>query len=87
MVEQFVGRIKEINEELKSQVKSTQAKAAELYKSARLQSTMVFGLDDKPIAGVNAPSITSLAIATHASSISITLNPLVRSIANKQKYE
>lgn len=86
-MEQFAGRIKEVDEELESQVKSTQAKAAKLYKSARLQSAMVFGLDDEPIAGVDTPSNTSSATATRASSTSIALNPLARSTVNKRKHE
>lgn len=69
-VEQLAERIKAVDEELESQVKSIQAEAAELYESARLQSAMVFGLDDEPIPGVDAPSNTSSA-ATRASSASL----------------
>lgn len=86
-MEQFAGQIKEVDEELKSQVKSLQAKAVELFESARLQSAMVFGLNDEPIPGVDALSNASSDIATCASSVSIVLNPLTRSSANKRKHK
>lgn len=86
-VEQFAERIKAVDEELESQVKSSQAKAAELFESARLQSAMVFGLDDEPIPGVDAPSNASSATAARTSSTSIALNPLARSTAHKRKHE
>lgn len=48
---------------------------------------MVYGLDDKPIAEVDALSNISSATATCASPTLIALNPLARSTANKQKHE
>lgn len=87
VVEQFAQRVKEVDEELESQVKWSQAKAVELYESARLQSAIVFGLDDEPIPELDAPSNTSSATATRASLTSIALNPLARSTAQKRKYK
>ena len=84
-VEQFAQRIKAVDQELETQVKSQQAKAAELFESARAQSAMVFGLDDEPIPGVDAPSNSSTAAPR--SSSSIALNPLARATANKRKRE
>lgn len=81
-VEQFAGRIKAVQDELDEQVKSSKAKSAELYESARIQSAMVFGLDDELIPGVDAPSNS----ATHAGP-SIALNSLARVAANKRKRE
>lgn len=81
-VEQFAGRVKAIQDELDEQVKTSKAKSAELYESARVQSAMVFGLDDEPIPGVDAPSNS----ATQAGP-SIALNPLARVAANKRKRE
>ena len=57
----------------------------ELFESARVQSAMVFGLDDEPIPGVDAPSNSSTTVPR--SSSSIALNPLARATANKQKRE
>lgn len=66
-------------------VKSTQAKVAELYKSACLQSAIIFRLDNKLIAEVDILSNILSTTTTHVSSISIALNLLVHSIFNKQK--
>lgn len=41
-----------IQDELELAVKDKQTQAAELFEAAKLQSAMVFGLDDKPIAGI-----------------------------------
>ncbi len=87
ILKKFAEWIKEIDEELESQVKFSQAKAVELFKSACLQSSMVFGLDNKPILGVDASSNTLLAVAIRVFSTSIALNPLVCLSANKQKYK
>lgn len=81
-MQQFAGRIKEVDEELKSQLKSTQAKAVELYKFACLQSAMVFGLDNELIVGVDTLSNTPSVTTIRASLISITLNPLICSTCN-----
>lgn len=86
-MEQFAKRIKAVDEELESQVKSSQAKALKLFESTLLQNAIVFGLDDEPIPQVDAPSNSSSAIATCAFLASIALNPLARSIAYKQKYK
>ena len=86
-MEQFPKRIKAVDEELESQVKSSQVKAAELFESACLQNEMVFELDNKLISGFDAPSNSSSATVTRALSASIYLNPLAYSIAQKQKYK
>lgn len=80
-VEQFAGRVKAVQDELDEQVKTSKAKSSELYETARLQSAMVFGLDDEPIPGVDAPSSASQGGS------SIALNPLARVAANKRKRE
>lgn len=72
---------------MESQIKSLQAKTAELFESACLLSAMVLGLEDEPILGVDVPSNTLFSIATCVSSASIALNPLARSSANKQKHK
>ncbi len=82
-VKQFAESIKVIDEELESQVKLSQAKAAELFESACFQIARVFELDDEPISGVNALSNSSSATAARASSVSIALNPQARSTAHK----
>lgn len=87
VVKQFAGQIKEVNEELEFQVKFSQAKAIELFESACLQSAMVFGLDDESISRVEALSNTPSATEIYAFSVSIALNPLACSTANKQKHE
>ena len=74
-VDQFSKRLKMVEKELDTQVKSQKEHAAELYEAARLQSAMAFGLDNKPILGVDAPSNSS-GIRTASSSIS--LNPVAR---------
>ncbi|MCJ1348862.1 hypothetical protein MMC31_007095, partial [Peltigera leucophlebia] len=84
-VEKFAQRIKAVGQELETQVKSQQAKAAELFESACVQSAMVFGLDDEPIPGVDAPSNSSIAAPRLSSSIA--LNLLARATANKRKRE
>lgn len=62
-------------------MKTSKAKSSKLYKTARLQSAMVFGLDDEPIPGVDAPSSASQG------GLSIALNPLARVVANERKRE
>lgn len=84
-VEQFAQRIKAVGQGLGTQVKSQQAKAAELFESARVQSAMVFGLDDEPIPGVDAPSNSSIAAPRFSSSIALNLR--ARATANKRKRE
>lgn len=84
-VEQFAQRIKAVDQELDAQVKSQQAKAAELFESARVQSAMVLGFDDEHIIGVDAPSNSSIAAPRF--SPSIALNPLARATANKRNRE
>ena len=84
VVEQFAGQIKTVEEEIANQVKTQQAKAVELFESARLESSMVFGIDDEPIPGVDAPSSSNNAAR---SCRSIALNPLARVAANKRKRE
>lgn len=74
-VEQFSKRLKMVEEALDTQVKSQKEHAVELYEAARLQSAMAFGLDDKPILGVDAPSNSS---GLRTASSSISLNPLGR---------
>lgn len=81
-VKQFAQRIKAVDQELDAQVKSQQAKAAESFESARVQSAMVFGLNDEHITGVDAPSNSSIAAPRFSSSIA--LNPLARATANKR---
>ena len=48
-VEQFAGRMETVQKDLDEQVKDKKANAAEMFEAARLQSDMVFGLDDEPI--------------------------------------
>lgn len=84
-MEQFAQRIKAVDHELDAQVKSQQAKAAELFESACVQSAMVFGFDDEHITGVDAPSNSSIAAPRFSSSIA--LNPLARATAKKRKRE
>ena len=84
-MEQFAQRIKAIDQKLETQVKSQQAKTAELFESAYMQSAMVFGLDNELIPGVDA--LSNLLTATPRSSSSIALNPLACATANKQKCE
>lgn len=86
-MENFAGQIKEVDKELESQIKFSQAKVAELFESVHLQSTMVFGLNDEPIPGVDSPSNAPSAAGICASSAFIALNPLARLTANKQKHE
>lgn len=72
---------------MESQIKSSQAKVAELFESVHLQSTIVFGLNDELIPGVDSPSNTSSAAGICASLAFISLNPLARLTANKEKHE
>lgn len=51
-VEQFAIRMNTVQDELESAVKDKQTQAAELFEAAKLQSAMVFGLNDEPIAGI-----------------------------------
>lgn len=64
-----------------------QIKAIEFFELVCLQNVIIFNLDNKPISKVdvllNAPS--TIKICTFLASI--TLNPLVYLIANKQKYK
>lgn len=87
VVKNFAGQIKDVDEELESQVKSSQVRAAELFESAHLQSAMVFGLDDEPIPGVDALSNALSVVGTRTSSASIALNLLARLTANKRKHK
>ncbi len=48
-MEQFADQIKAIEKEIANQTKTQQAKVAKLHKSGRLQSSMVFDIDDEPI--------------------------------------
>ena len=72
---------------MESQVKFLQAKAVKLFESACLQSVMVYGLDDKPIPGVDTPSNAPSAMETHTSLVFIALNPLACLTANKRKHK
>ena len=58
-------------------IKDKQTQAAELFEAAKLQSAMVFGLDDEPIAGIESmPGVVT------GSNASIALNS-----ARKRKRE
>lgn len=83
-VEQFADRLKVVDDELANQVKTQKAKAAELFQSARLQSALVFGLDDEPILGIDASSSLS---GVSRSGGSNALNSLARLAVNKRKRE
>lgn len=66
-VEKFGERMDAIQKNLDSAVKDKQAQAAELFEAAKLQSEMVYGLDDEPISGVEAaanlgPSSRTIAL-------------------------
>lgn len=71
-----------VKKKLDTQVKSQKEHAAELYEAARLQSAMAFGLDDKPILGVDAPSNSS---GLRTASSSISSNPVARAATLKRK--
>lgn len=69
-VEQFAIRFNTVQTELDSAIKDKQLQAAELFEVAKLQSAMVFGLDDEPIASIEAtPGLIM------GSGPSIALNP------------
>ena len=63
--------------EVDSAVKDKQTQIAKLFEAAKLQSAMIFGLDDKPIAGIEStPGMIT------GSGLSIALNS-----ARKQKQD
>lgn len=84
-VEQFNDRVKTVKKELDKQVKTKQAQTAELFEAARVQSAMVFGLDDEPIPGVDATADSPHATTSGKSSIA--LNQVACAAANKRKRE
>lgn len=81
VVEQFVDRVKAVQDKLNKQVKTKKAKLSKLYKTAHLQSNMVFDLDNKSI-----PEIDALSFALQGG-LSIALNPLAWIAANKKKHK
>lgn len=80
-VEQFNDRLKTVKKELDKQVKTKQAQTAELFEAARVQSAMVFGLDDELIPGVDATADSQHATTSGKSSIA--LNQVACATANK----
>ena len=55
-VERFANRMNIVQKEMNLAVKGKQTQAAELFEAAKLQSAMVFGIGDKPIAGIESAS-------------------------------
>lgn len=55
-VEQFAERMRTVALEIEVSVRSRKIKAAESLAAARLESSLVFQLDDEPIPGVDTPS-------------------------------
>ena len=53
-VEQFAIRVNKVQLEIDSAVKDKQTQIAELFGPTKLQSAMVFGLDNKPITGIES---------------------------------
>lgn len=51
-VEQFAIRMNTVQDKLESAIKDKQTWGVELFEAAKLQSAMVFGLDDETIAGI-----------------------------------
>lgn len=78
VVEQFAQQIKTDQKDLNEQVKNKKANAAEMFKAARLQSNIVFGLDDKPIPGIKSEALG--AALGHPNSIALNAN------TQKQKW-
>lgn len=70
-VEQFASRMNSVQKNLDSAVKDKQAQAAELFEAAKLQSGMVYGLDDEPIAGVELGAGLGPSNRTISSSIAL----------------
>lgn len=68
-VKQSAISINEMQNELDLAIKDKQTQAIELFKATKLQSTMVFGLDDKQIAGIKLTSDMVMCFSS-----SITLN-------------
>lgn len=54
-VEQFATRMKMVAQEINDSVKSRQQRAAKNLEAARLESSLVFEIDDEPIPGVDTP--------------------------------
>lgn len=71
-VEQFARRMETVQKDLDEQVKAKRANAAEKFETARLQSDMVFGLDDEPIPGIESGALG--AAPGHPSSIALNAN-------------
>lgn len=75
VVEQFANRIKTVSQDIEDSVRSRKQKAVGSLTAARLESSLVFQIDDELILGVDTPS---------GSTSSIALGP--RSNKQKQRY-
>lgn len=71
-VKTFFGRIKAVKEEVNRSVESARQKAAEIYEATRVESALVFNINDEPIPGVDTPA--SPAIGSSSQGASITLS-------------
>ena len=73
VVEQFTKQMEEVARDIDNVVKLHQQWAAENLKAARLENSLVFQVDDKPIPGVDTSAInssfwlSSIALAPQAS--------------------
>lgn len=68
-VETFLGRMKVVKEEVNESVKSARQKSAEIYGAARVESALVFDIDDEPIPGVDTPASPSIGSSSRGASI------------------
>lgn len=69
VVKQFTIQVNKVQLEIDSDIKDQQIQATKLFETIKLQSAIVFGLDNKPIT-----SIESMSRVVISSNLFITLN-------------